>query len=263
MKFPRLPGGISARESYPVSNGEPSAGGSRATKTMSATMKMSEKFWYLVPIWLVGRERKERKLTEFARKRNRLRGKLVPSSGSNHLDATRGQTRKKTYDNRDRQSRADGVQKWLESVADQIVEHCAKHSSGSLHPAGSTSPERPCSVACPVCGSAARWRHREQQDNELNTVYAYLECPGCGLRSREIVSLKPEHETLEAEWPRTQSRSQFSRMLASDPDMAARSLEVAKAVREAGSEEVQAIERSERLTPADLAIVINARADND
>ena len=59
-----------------------------------------------------------------------------------------------------------------------------------------------------------------------------------------------------------ETQSQFSRMLASDPEMAARSLEVEKAVREAASEEVQAIERSERLTPADLAIVINARADN-
>lgn len=63
------------------------------------------------------------------------------------------------------------------------------------------SLHRTCSVACPVCQQAARWGYREEQDNELNTVYAYLECPKCGLRSREVISLKPEREALEKEWP--------------------------------------------------------------
>jgi hypothetical protein len=66
---------------------------------------------------------------------------------------------------------------------------------------GAHSLQRPCSVACPVCKQAARWGYREEQDEDTNTVYAYLECPACGLRSREVISLKPEREALEKEWP--------------------------------------------------------------
>ena len=41
------------------------------------------------------------------------------------------------------------TQEWLEAVADQIVEHCEKHSSGSLQPAGSDASASDSRIAKP------------------------------------------------------------------------------------------------------------------
>jgi C4-type Zn-finger protein len=55
-------------------------------------------------------------------------------------------------------------------------------------------------LACPSCNCQVRWRNREEQDDFLSTVYAYLECTGCGMRSREVVSLKPQRSMIAKEW---------------------------------------------------------------
>jgi DNA-binding transcriptional regulator YiaG len=97
------------------------------------------------------------------------------------------------------------------------------------------------------------------------------------LSKSPIVSDKPEHRDAFAGSGRRgetktcfnridsmseENRSQFSRKLESDPELAERSSHVAKRVRDAANEEVQAVERSERLTQADFPVYINARADN-
>ena len=58
----------------------------------------------------------------------------------------------------------------------------------------------PCSAACPVCKEAARWSNREEQDSAGpgSTIYAFLECPKCGLRSREVISYAVTRKALVA-----------------------------------------------------------------
>ena len=58
-----------------------------------------------------------------------------------------------------------------------------------------------------------------------------------------------------------ESRSYFARKLASDPALADRCEQVATAIRDAATEEIEAVERSERLSKEDFAVYINARAD--
>ena len=55
--------------------------------------------------------------------------------------------------------------------------------------------------------------------------------------------------------------SYFAQRLASDAELALRCEGVAQAVRDAAREDIQAGERSERLTKDDFAVYINARAD--
>ncbi|MDZ4820739.1 MAG: hypothetical protein SGJ20_17375 [Planctomycetota bacterium] len=60
----------------------------------------------------------------------------------------------------------------------------------------------------------------------------------------------------------SERRSQFARRLATDTQVAKRREEVINAVRTAAKADVQAGERSERLTTDDFAVYINARADS-
>lgn len=53
-------------------------------------------------------------------------------------------------------------------------------------------------------------------------------------------------------------RSKFAKMLAADPALAARCEEVAKTIREAAKEEIEACERSRNIGPNDN-VFINAR----
>ena len=59
----------------------------------------------------------------------------------------------------------------------------------------------------------------------------------------------------------SEARSSFAKLLATDPVLAERCEKVAKAIRDAAREDIQAGERAERLTKEDFAIYINARAD--
>lgn len=56
-------------------------------------------------------------------------------------------------------------------------------------------------------------------------------------------------------------KSKFAKMLAADPELAARCEEVVRTLREAAREEVEACERSTMLGPNDN-VIINARAYN-
>lgn len=56
--------------------------------------------------------------------------------------------------------------------------------------------------------------------------------------------------------------SQFAQRLAADPEFAAKYERIVAELREQVRPEIEAIERSEQITEKDLAIVINARADN-
>lgn len=57
-------------------------------------------------------------------------------------------------------------------------------------------------------------------------------------------------------------QSEFSKKLAANPGLRTRCNDALKVLREAASEDIVAVERSERLTSEDLAVYINARADN-
>lgn len=59
-----------------------------------------------------------------------------------------------------------------------------------------------------------------------------------------------------------ENRSQFSRKLASDPDLKDRCSAAVETMRNAANDEVTAVEQSERLTSDDFAVYINARADS-
>lgn len=58
-----------------------------------------------------------------------------------------------------------------------------------------------------------------------------------------------------------ETRSYFAQRLANEPQLANRSEEIAQAIRDAAREDIEAGERSERLTKEDFAVYINARAD--
>lgn len=57
-------------------------------------------------------------------------------------------------------------------------------------------------------------------------------------------------------------KSRFAQKLESDPELCSRFSASVKALQEAGKEQIQAVEHSERLTSEDFAVYINARADN-
>ena len=62
--------------------------------------------------------------------------------------------------------------------------------------------------------------------------------------------------------PFPQPTSSFARCLVADPQLAATCERVAKELREAAQADIEAIERSERLTAKDFSITINARTED-
>jgi hypothetical protein len=61
---------------------------------------------------------------------------------------------------------------------------------------------------------------------------------------------------------RGEEKSEFSKKLAADSALASLCTIVVQNIRDAASDEVEAVERSEHLTREDYAVYINARADN-
>ena len=59
-----------------------------------------------------------------------------------------------------------------------------------------------CSAVCPVCHTPAAQRTREEEhsDGPGCTYWAYMECPACGLRSREVIGWKEARDRLIADW---------------------------------------------------------------
>ena len=57
------------------------------------------------------------------------------------------------------------------------------------------------------------------------------------------------------------ARSQFALRMESDPELAKRCEAVAQATRLAARDDIEAGDKSERLTKDDFAVIINARAD--
>ena len=61
---------------------------------------------------------------------------------------------------------------------------------------------------------------------------------------------------------REEEKSEFSKKLEANGALASLCTTVAQNIRNAASDEVEAVERSEHLTREDYAVYINARADN-
>ena len=55
---------------------------------------------------------------------------------------------------------------------------------------------------CPVCHTPAVQRTRTEQhdDGPGATYWAYMECPACGLRSREVIGWEDARAKLIADW---------------------------------------------------------------
>lgn len=70
----------------------------------------------------------------------------------------------------------------------------------------------PGSAICPACRHHAKMKYREEQDIDGpgNTVFAFMECTACGLRSREGIAFKEFKARLLAEWSPNESSSRMS-----------------------------------------------------